>query len=273
MDNEPQAPDSERISSKKLERLSGELPPRERGILEALHERRYLTTGQIAALLFDEFATPATGLRIATQHLQRLKAAGLTATLDRRIGGARAGSSSFVWALTPNGFRLLHLDSGGHPRKRHFEPSPRFLEHTLSIAELSLQLRDIDGITLSKIEFEAACWRNYPGPGGARLVLKPDLFAITSDGDYEDSWFFEVDLDTESPNTVVAKCQQYETYYLSNAEQRQRGVFPLVVWIVPSEKRRGSLVKHINDNFRHKELFKVIVPEELTSLIRKGASI
>ena len=110
------------------------------------------------------------------------------------------------------------------------------MEHTLAVSELHTQLLGIEGITLTDIQFEPACWRSYHG-----TALKPDLYAVTTDGKYEDSWFFEIDLATEAPSRVVSKCEQYQEYYRSGVEQSKHGIFPLVVWIVPSAKRRATL--------------------------------
>ena len=57
-------------------------------------------------------------------------------------------------------------------------------------------------------------------------------------GQYEDRWFIEVDLDTESPNKIIDKCERYHKYYRSGLEQQESGVFPLTVWIVPSAERK-----------------------------------
>ena len=189
-------------------------------------------------------------------------------------GGVRGGSKGFVWSLTTSGSRLLELDNGEadkpHRKCRAYEPSPYFVEHTLALSELDLQLRDIGGITVTDIQLEPACWRGCNG-----TTLKPDMFAVTSDGEYDDHWFFELDLATETPARIVGKCLQYQAYYRGNTEQRRYGVFPLVVWIVPNERRQASLREHIRQcaELQHKNLFTVILPDELEALVRKGAGV
>ena len=85
--------------------------------------------------------------------------------------------------------------------------------------------------------------------------------------------FFELDLATETPARIVGKCLQYQTYYRGNTEQRKYGVFPLVVWIVPNERRQSSLREHIRQcaGLQHKNLFTVILPDELEFLVTGGA--
>ena len=269
--NEPPQADIPRVTQKRLEQYAQELLPRDLSILLDLEDCRYLTTGQISRLRFEtDHANPDASLRAANRTVTRLKKLGLLTALNRRVGGVRGGSGGLIWSLTAAGAKLVNLDGEGPPRRRNFEPSPHFTEHTLAIAELYIQLLGIQGITLSSAEFEPICWRDYSGS-----TVKPDLFAVTSDGEYEDYWFFEVDLATETPQRVMAKCEQYQSYFLAGEEQRKYGLFPKVVWIVRDGKRKDSLQGHISGSrgLRHKNLFSVILPDELETIIRKGAGI
>jgi hypothetical protein len=262
--------DNERLSLRRLQQLAQQLPSRDLEILRDLESRRYMTSGQIARKHFSHAVSDASMQRSANFVIQRLKKNGLIVPLERRIGGVKGGSKGFVWSLTTSGYRLLHLNGEAIPRRRVFEPSPRFLDHTLGLAELDLQLRSIDGIRVAEIQLEPACWRDLNGN-----KLKPDMFAVTTNGEYEDYWFFELDLATETFPCVLGKCRQYLAYYRTNAEQRKHGVFPLVVWIVPSERRKAGLREHINQSkeLHTKQLFTIILPDELEALIRKGASL
>jgi hypothetical protein len=76
---------------------------------------------------------------------------------------------------------------------------------------------------------------------GARQVLKPDAFLKLARGDYEFSWFIEVDMATESLSTVRAKAARYHDYRRIGTEQAARGVFPRVLWIVPDEDRGEAI--------------------------------
>jgi len=263
------------FTKQRLEELTRSLSERDRHVLESLKKCRYLTTLQIAMLYCGQSVNRRSAVRAANRCLTKLKNAGLICALQRRIGGVRAGSGSYVWTLTSGGFRLLCLESGAKKLRKQFrEPSQHFLEHTLIISEAYLQLTQIcaaHNMTLSRIQFEPDCWRQYSERGKA-VILKPDLYAVTRGGDYEDCWFLEIDRATETPERVVEKCERYIQYLRSGAEQKQTGIFPYVVWIVPDEKRKNSLTAHIAKTYAHGSIFLVILPDELETLIVGGAA-
>lgn len=265
-----------RVSKQRLEIISSQLSERDKAVLEAIRKFRYLTTRQIKGLYYKDSASPAAALRASNRMLVKLQGLGLITALERRIGGVRAGSASYVWSLGTLGARLLNLNSessGSIKRKRSFEPTLRFLEHTLAISETYVQLTLIlekhNNVELLKVELEPDCWKPYVADSGSVVYLKPDLYIVTTTDDYEDHWFFEIDLATESPSRVIRKCQQYCHYYQSGTEQRNSGVFPLVVWIVLNKKREESLQCHIADEFvtKQRDIFLVITPDKLETLI------
>lgn len=266
--------ENHRLSTKRLTELDMALGERDKAVLLAIQRHRYLMTGQVQRLVFTEAASSSAALRASSRCLKKLRELGLMATLSRRIGGVRAGSGSLVWYLSHAGERLLRLrDHQPVPVRRFFEPSPYFLAHTLAVAEISIQLTELcreQGMTLSALHPEPECWRSY-SERGTHLSLKPDLYAVTVSGDYEDRWFFEVDLDTESPAKVIEKCQRYHQYYRSGLEQKESGVFPLTVWIVPGTERKDRLTAAIRTTFdKQPRLFAVITGEELARLIKYG---
>ena len=272
---ESKPPGERRLSHRQLEELLNRLSDRDLELLTAIQRFRYLLTGQLQRLHFTDAATPATALRAASRALNKLKALGLIDTLSRRIGGVRAGSSGFVWHITHAGERLIYLHTQAlTPTKRFFEPSPYFLAHTLAVAEVAVQLtelcRDTKSLTLSALQPEPECWRTY-SEYGTVAALKPDLFAITASGQFEDRWFLEVDLATESPAKIISKCEKYHQYYRSGLEQREAEVFPLTVWIVPTVERKEKLIAQMKSAFdKQPKLFAVITKDELEGLIRYG---
>ncbi len=263
-----------RLSHKRLAELEMILGERDKAVLSAIQRHRYMLTGQVKRLIFTDAATPTAALRAASRCLKKLRELGLINALSRRIGGVRAGSGSLVWYLSHAGERLLRLhDHKPLPSRRFFEPSPYFLAHTLAVSEISVRLTELcreQDMVLSSLQPEPECWRPY-SERGTHLTLKPDLYAVTVSGEYEDRWFFEVDLDTESPAKVIEKCQRYHQYYRTGLEQKAAGVFPLTVWVVPDQGRKGRLAAAIRAAFdKQPRLFAVITGDELAHLVRYG---
>lgn len=162
--------------------------------------------------------------------------------LDRRVGGIRAGSASYVWMVGSVGERLLRADSDIRIRRK--EPSLHFMRHCLAIADCAITLRsaaDHGDFELLTIETEPAIWRRYLSRSGATETLKPDLRVVTVQGDYEDSWFIEIDRATESMPTLIKQCRQYLAYRQTGREQADHDVFPAVLWVLPDERRLARL--------------------------------
>lgn len=271
----PSGEERRRISRQQLEEISTSLSDRDIQVTTSIQRYRYLMTSQLQRLHFTDAATPTAALRAASRCLKRLREMGIIDHLSRRIGGVRAGSGSLVWYITHAGERLIYLRTQAlTPAKRFFEPSPYFLSHTLAVADVAVELtelcRETRGMKLSVLQPEPECWRTYSEYGNV-LALKPDLFAITQSGQYEDRWFMEVDLATESPNKIIGKCEKYHKYYRSGLEQKEAEVFPLTVWIVPTRDRKERLIAHIREAFdKQPRLFAVITKDELGHLVSCG---
>ena len=126
-----------------------------------------------------------------------------------------------------------------------------------------------------QLELEPTCWRGYTDEGKS-ATLKPDLYAVTKNGRFEDSWFIEVDCGTESFNKVLEKCRRYVRYRNTGIEQKKNEVFPLVVWTVESENRRKALRRHIADcreiSDSSKDIFIVVLRDELETLVYGGVT-
>lgn len=269
------------LGAARLLALAANLSARDVSVLELLHEHRFLTTTHLYVLLFEEnHANEGTGLRVCRRVLARLHRQHLIDQLPRRVGGYGAGSSAGVWFLTPTGQRLRSLtrgDGANLPPARVRDPSTRFVAHTLVVADVRVRLHQAarTGLfTVRRLETEPRCWRPYLGLHGVREILKPDLAltTVSADGQYEDSWFIEVDLGTEHLPTVLGKCGQYEAYRRTGTEQERRGVYPLVVWIMTSDERAAKLRAGIHRTRNLDDaLHRVITPGHLTDLITGGA--
>ena len=271
---------SPRKGRRQLARLALETTDRDMAIVGTVSDLRLATAGQLERLHFPvpgAHATALTAARTARRTLERLVRDRLLVRLERRVGGIRAGSASFIYALGPVGQRVLSLSGTGQagPRRRFREPSALFVAHTLAVSELYVRLHEAARLgqlqLLGRIETEPSCWRSISTVGG-RALLKPDLFVVTGNDEYEYRWFVEVDLGTEHSPAVVRKCQAYEAYYRSGFEQAEHGVFPRVLWVALDDVRGERLRAVISGaSDLTSELF-VVTTAELAVRVLAGAS-
>lgn len=261
-----------RKGRRQLARLAGELSGRDRAILASVAHLRLMSTRHIERLHFAaEEASTLSAARRGRRTLERLVRDRLLLRLERRIGGLRAGSASFIYTIAPAGQRLI---DGEGPRRRFREPSALFVEHTLAVAELFVRLHEAAGVgalrLLGLIEAEPRCWRTLTSMGG-RSILKPDLFVALVVGEYEYRWFVEVDLGTEHRPALIRKCLAYEAYYRSGVEQSLQGVFPRVLWVAPDEVRAQRIAGAIEQSPQLTQaLFVVTTQAEAVELLRGG---
>jgi hypothetical protein len=221
------------------EQLVGGLGARDLEILRTTSNLRLVTGGQLHRLAFSGPTASSTNSRIARRTLARLTSLNLLQRLDRRVGGIRAGSGSFVYALTPKGAEAIGQHAG---RGRLREPSLTFVRHQLAIAEVVVQLheaRDRGLFDELQLAYEPACWR--PLHDGTGSTLKPDLLVVIGRQNDELVMFIEVDNGTEHAGALARKLGLYRDHYASGHEQRTEGVFPEVLWLVPDEPRAAQV--------------------------------
>lgn len=236
----PAAP--QRVGRRQLALAGAGLTEVDRAVLRSLGTLTYLTTKQIERLCFhdDPRLSALTVARRARRRLARLHAAGIIDRLERRIGGERAGSAAYVWRLSPAGSRLL----GGDRRRRTPEPGFQHLAHTLDVAEVVVRLHDrarATPVELIAVEAEPACWRRYVSPYGKKRWLKPDLRLTLRAAATDLHWFVEVDRGTEHRGPLTHKITSYVAAWRDRGEQTRAGVFPRVLWIVPTQARAALL--------------------------------
>lgn len=235
------------LSARGAAQLCERLSVRDLAVIRQVAELRLMSARQIQALHFpvSEHENEPAAIRARQRVLARLCRDRLLVALERRIGGLRAGSAGLVLALGPVGHRVV---ARCHPRPRAYEPTLRFVDHTLATAQLivdvhlSARAGSLDAL---ETQAEPTCWRNFTRIGG-RFTLRPDAFLSLGVGDYELRWFIEIDRATESLPIILKKCHLYADYYQSGQEQAAHGgVFPRVCWVVPDERRaeriRGAI--------------------------------
>jgi hypothetical protein len=261
-----------RIGRRGLAELRDDLSGRDIAIVRQVSDLKLMSGRQIEAIHFTiaDHASVETAARSARRVLERLVRDRLLIRLERRVGGVRAGSASYVYAIGPIGQRVVGSQG---PRHRFREPSMTFALHTLAVSEFIVRLTHharVGNIELLTLQPEPSCWRSLVGPMGAS-VLRPDLFTMIGVGDYEHRWFIEIDLGTEHLPTLMRKCQAYQTYFAAGTEQSAHGVFPRVLWQMHTTERAQRLRNAIDEDRRlTAELFKVTTPDRAVAVLHGG---
>ena len=251
--------------------------PMQARLLALVAAHRFATTTQLARLTAPEYASSASALRQTQRHLASLAQQRLLTSLERRVGGWQGGSAVTIWAATTRGHRLVAPDEGEGEvprRQRPREGSTTFLDHLLAITEVCTSVEEAvrqEADTEAAVALEPDCWRTALSPSGQVQVLRPDLAVTITSPAYEDRYLIEVDRATENPGRVIATCWRYQEHQATSAQASDGGVFPLVVWLVPTDRRRHHLERAIaHSTGLLRDLFRVIRLDQLPTLIHGG---
>lgn len=239
-------PAGNRMSGKALAGLQAHLAAQDWTVLHDVARFRLLSGSQLQQL---HFGADAAAGRAARRCLKRLHDFRLLARLDRRVGGVRAGSDGYVYAIGPVGDRLL--TGASEPgqtvgrRRRGREVSDGFLQHTLAVADVYVRLQvaaRLGALSVRHVETEPSCWRRLDSAGiGDGDWLKPDLLLVVTSPANEFHSFVEVDRGNEHRPALLRKLRQYELAYRLGAVAVDAAVFPRVVWLVPDVGRAEVL--------------------------------
>ena len=250
--------------------------PMQARLLALVAAHRFATTTQLARLTAPEYASSASALRQTQRHLASLAQQRLLTSLERRVGGWQGGSAVTIWAATTRGQRLVAADEGEEVprRQRPREVSTTFLDHLLAITEVRTSIEEAvrqEADTEAAVALEPDCWRTALSPSGQVQVLRPDLAVTITSPAYEDRYLMEVDRATENPGRVIATCWRYQEHQATSAQASDGDVFPLVVWLVPTDRRRHRLERAIaHSTGLLRDLFRVIRLDQLPTLIHGG---
>ena len=247
-------------------------------LLALVAAHRFATTTQLARLTALEYASSASALRQTQRHLASLAQQRLLTSLERRVGGWQGGSAVTIWAATTRGHRRVAAENGEDVevprRQRPREVSTTFLDHLLAITEVRTSVEEAvrqEADTEAAVALEPGCWRTALSPSGQVQVLRPDLAVTITSPAYEDRYLVEVDRATENPGRVIATCWRYQEHQAASSQASDGGVFPLVVWLVPGDRRRHRLERAIaHSTGLLRDLFRVIRLDQLPTLIHGG---
>jgi hypothetical protein len=246
------------------------LSVRQRAILSDVARLGILSGQQVRSL---HFRSDQASRRLARLDLAELVETGVLVRLGRRVGGQHSGSDGYCYCLGIAGQRLLDTDRRRY--RRPWEPGASLLAHALSVSQLYVDLRIAErngSFRLAHFDAEPRCWRSFAGPGGARRWLKPDAYVVIETDDFEDRYFIEADRGTEFPIRIETKARAYISYYQSGREQQDDDIFPVVVFIVPTEQRRSQIVETIaRVPAEYWRLFTCITAEHAATLLSDGS--
>jgi hypothetical protein len=228
-----------RVSAVHVAWVTERLTERDRKIIEAVQRLRLVTSLQLERLYFQDLS-PSARSRIRRRVLARLVSWRVLTTLDRRIGGERAGSAGYVYALDSAG-QLMSADAQTRPRRPE-QPGVSLVKHTLAVSELYVQLVELsrtETVTLDAFDTEPACWR----PDGAGGWLKPDAYVAVSSAAFTDHWFIEMDLGTEHLPVIQRKASSYLAYLERGLGPND--VMPRVLFVAPDTQRCAAIAERL----------------------------
>jgi hypothetical protein len=228
----------QRVRSALVVGLAEELTEREWQIMETVNRLRLVTGRQLERLHFTGLSGKSRSV-VRWRVLKRLVGWQVLAPLPRRVGGGLRGSGQLAYALDTAGERLLRLRRNlrhdEHRIRRPGTPGERFVQHTLIISELYVQLIErsrTDDFTVEEFLAEPAAW----WPNGAGGWMKPDASLTLCTEDVTDHWWIEVDLATEAVPTLRGKFLAY-TDFANRGQLGPGDVLPRILVTVPTDYR------------------------------------
>jgi hypothetical protein len=208
------------------------ITPRDRYLLELLHQHGTLTTDQLTACAFGTVGR-------ARNRLNLLRDRGV---LDRFRHYHRPGSQSWRWVLAPLGAAIVAASQGeALPRPAavrdataRLATSPR-LDHLLVVngffVALAAYARDHDGAELVRWWNEARCRE------ACANLVRPDGHGLWRARGSRVPFWLEVDLGSEQVWRVAGKLAGY-------AHLGDRRTYPVLFWL-PTTQREANLHAHL----------------------------
>lgn len=267
-----------RVTDASVRRLTGQLTPIDYCVLDTLKTIHIATGAQLRRLYW---ADTDSGKRMARHHLAKLTKLRLIARLNRRVGGVRAGSDGYTYALDVAGIRVVADGTATGRQRRPSTPGDRYLAHALAVTDRFVDVAELEAVHAFEVlafEAEPASWRSYSAEHGRRLTIKPDAFMLAADDQWEHRWFIEADRATEHRPTIMRKAGEYISYWQSGVEQATTDVFPKVLWVTADKSRADRLTDWLRSLDRSTaDLFQVCTDADfkiaITSAVNNSEAI
>ena len=228
------------------------LTDRDKRVVEAVYQFRFITRDQIKQLEFEKGSMTACQRRLSLLFHNGY----LSAVLKAIPTGY--GSSKRVYCLSKKGAALIsHLYSEKEAREikwneKYNKVEPFFIEHTLAIndvriAFLKAVLETKDYTLFWFNEQEVKAWKEKvddPENSGKTFPITPDAFLYLMGKDKKAYYFLEVDRATESNRRWRDKIKGYVEYVKSGKYQARFKTEALrVLTISTSKERVANLIK------------------------------
>ena len=218
------APTGARLTASVVAGELTRLTPRDRLLLDLLHQHKTFTTEQIHTLAFTSLAR--TRIRLSQLYTREI--------LDRFRHYQRPGSQSWRWCLGPIGSALLAAGRGDTlPRPAAVRDATARLAMSPTLPHLMVtngffvaltgHARTHSGTGLARWWNEAAC-REAVG-----TVVRPDGHGVWHDGGHAVPFWLEADLGTETLSRVVGKLTGYAALPPSRA-------YPVLFWFLTAAR-------------------------------------
>jgi hypothetical protein len=259
-----------RVGPSHVEWVAQRLTKRDWRIVESVNVVRLLTGQQIERLFFADLAPGRSRVASRSRTLHRLVGWRVLTPLPRRIGGAGRGSTVLAYALDSTGQRLVHerlLAADQLPRvRRPGPPTERTVRHILAVSEVYVALTGSareHGFTLKQFQAEPASW----WPNGLRGYVKPDAYAVLSNGKISDHWWLELDLATESLPAVKRQLATYVDFW--DRGQEGPGKIAPRVAIATTTPERQAAITRVAESFTSapSEFFLIVQIHELADAL------
>jgi len=247
---------------------------RDKEIILAVYENRFLKRDQIERLFFAGASTSACNQRLMKLYQHKF--------LDRLFLPIGIGSSQAVYAIDRLGAEVVASHFGINKcqvnwRRRHNKVEFFFLDHTVGVSEvnvsLQVALRDKTDAKLLFWKREAFLPKDKvqdPEHYESKLPVYPDAFFGLGLKNGKSFFFVEVDMATEPLNRFRKKLVAYQQYWKTGAYQERYNYRNYRVLTVTTGPERLNNLLKIADSLGARNMF-LFTTEELVSKDILGA--